>query len=311
MNLGLNLINRGPLATPRHLTAMATRADALGFTSMTISDHIVLVRDMPDKYPYSSDGSIDFEGWANWHDCLALMGFVAGCTTRLRFGTSVLVVPYRNPLVTAKQLATLDSLSGGRIFFGVGTGWWQAGVEAMGLGGHFRERGERTDEYVAICKTLWTQDVPSFMGRFHRFDNLEFSPKPVQRGGIPIWVAGHTGRALRRMADLGDVWHPVILTPPANLNPEELRDKRRRLEALYRERGRDPETIRIIPKTYVEFTDQRTRLMSGRPGQIVEDLRAYAAEGVEEMILTVPGAGAAEQMESLQRIAEEILPHVM
>ena len=91
MNLGLNLINRGPLATPRHLTAMATRADALGFTSMTISDHIVLVRDMPDKYPYSSDGSIDFEGWANWHDCLALMGFVAGCTTRLRVASCLAV----------------------------------------------------------------------------------------------------------------------------------------------------------------------------------------------------------------------------
>jgi probable F420-dependent oxidoreductase len=310
MKIGLNLDNRGPGATPENMIRFAVTADRLGFSSLAVSDHIVLVRQQTRHYPYSATGEIDFNAWTPWNDTLGLMGFVAGKTERMRIGPSVLILPYRNPLVTAKWFATVDSLSGGRFFLGVGTGWWQEEFEALGIGDQFVERGARTDEYLRIMKNLWQAETPAYHGQFFQYDNLIAEPKPVQAGGIPIWIGGNTHRALRRVADLGDVWHPVVLTPPADLNPSELGKQVEVLTALYEARGRDPQTIRTVPKTHLHFTNERTRPMSGTPSQIVEDLQAYAAVGVGEIILYVPGASEAEKLDNLHRIAEEIVPHV-
>ena len=310
MILGCNLDNRGPGATPENMIRFAVEADRLGFSSLAVSDHIVLVREQTQAYPYSATGEIDFDAWTPWNDTLGLVGFVAGKTERIRIGPSVLILPYRNPLVTAKWFATVDSLSGGRLFLGAGTGWWKEEFEALGLGDQFAERGPRTDEYLRIFQNLWREEIPAFEGRFFRYENLIASPKPAQAAGIPIWIGGNTRRALRRVAELGDVWHPVVLTPPAELNPSQLGEQRKVLESLYEERGRDPATIRIAPKTQLHFTDARDRPLSGTPGQIVEDLLAYRAQGVGEFILYVPGPGESEQLENLHRIAEEIAPHL-
>ena len=126
---------------------------------------------------------------------------MAGKTERIRIGTSVLILPYRNPLVTAKWFATVDSLSGGRLFLGAGTGWWREEFQALGMGDQFAERGPRTDEYLRIFKNLWSEDVPAFQGQFFQYENLIASPKPAQAGGPPIWIGGNTHRALRRVAD--------------------------------------------------------------------------------------------------------------
>ena len=311
MKLGLNLDNRGPGATPENMIRFALKADALGFSSLGVSDHIVLVRQQTSFYPYSATGEIDFDAWTPWNDTLGLIGFVAGKTERIRIGPSVLILPYRNPLVTAKWFATVDSLSGGRLFLGAGTGWWREEFQALGMGDQFAERGPRTDEYLRIFKNLWSEDVPAFSGQFFQYENLIASPKPAQAGGPPIWIGGNTHRALRRVADFGDVWHPVVLTPPADLNPRELGGRREVLEALYEERGRDPASLRIIPKTHLNFSEQRDRPMSGTPGQIVEDLLSYQAQGAGEFILYTPGESEAEKLENLHRIAEEIMPHVV
>ena len=114
MNIGLNLDNRGPEATPENMVRFAVTADRLGFASLAVSDHIVLVHQQTNKYPYSVTGAIDFDAWTPWHDTLGLISFVAGKTERIRLGPSVLIMPYRNPLVTAKWFATVDALSGGR-----------------------------------------------------------------------------------------------------------------------------------------------------------------------------------------------------
>ncbi len=135
-------------------------------------------------------------------------------------------------------------------------------------------------------------------------------PKPAQAGGPPIWIGGNSRRALRRVAEWGDVWHPVVLTPPADLNPVELGERRQMLASLYEARGRDPETIQITPKSHLHFTHDRTRPLSGTPRQIVADLQAYAEQGVGEFIFYVPGPSEAEKLENLQRIAEDIMPHV-
>jgi probable F420-dependent oxidoreductase len=310
MKIGLNLDNRGPGATPETMIRFAVTADRLGFSSLGVSDHIVLVRQQTVDYPYSADGKLDFDAWTPWNDTLGLIGFVAGKTERIRIGPSVLILPYRNPLVTAKWFATVDSLSGGRLFLGAGTGWWREEFEALGLGSHFAERGPRTDETLRICDNLWREETAAFQGRFFNYENVIASPKPVQAGGIPIWIGGNTRRALRRVAELGQVWHPVILTPPAELNPMQLGERRKVLESLYEERGRDPATVRITPKTHLHFTDDRDRLMSGTPGQIVEDLLTYQEQGVGEFIFYAPGTDGQEKLDNLQRIAEEIMPHV-
>ena len=310
MKIGLNLDNRGPGATPENMIRFAVTADRLGFSSLAVSDHIVLVRQQTQHYPYSATGEIDFDAWTPWNDTLGLIGFVAGKTDRIRIGSSVLILPYRNPLVTAKWFATVDSLSGGRLFLGAGTGWWKEEFEALGIGEQFAERGPRTDEYLRIFKNLWREETPAYQGKFFRYENLIASPKPAQADGIPIWIGGNSRRALRRVADLGDVWHPVVLTPPANLNPVELGEQCDVLAALYEERDRDPSAIQIAPKTHLHFTPDPSRPLSGPPDQIVEDLLAYQKQGVTEFIFYVPGASETEKLENLQRIAEEIMPHV-
>ena len=246
VKIGLNLDNRGPQATPENLIRFAITADRLGFSSLGVSDHIVLVRQQTRDYPYSATGEIDLEAWTPWNDTLGLIGFVAAKTERIRIGPSVLILPYRNPLVTAKWFATVDALSGGRLFLGAGTGWWREEFEALGLGDQFAERGARTDEYLRIFTNLWSEEVPAFAGRYFNYENLIASPKPAQKGGIPIWIGGNTGRALRRVAEFGDVWHPVVLTPPAELNPLELGERRELLEKLCGERGRDPASILFL-----------------------------------------------------------------
>ena len=131
----------------------------------------------------------------------------------------MLILSYRNPIVTAKLCATADVLSGGRVFLGVGTGWWEAEYRALGIPGHFAERGPRTDEYMRIFRNLWTEERPEFDGEFYRYSNIDCSPKPAQPGGIPLIVGGHTGRALRRTAELGGRLAPHRAPRPGRARP--------------------------------------------------------------------------------------------
>src|SRR3989304_4390958 len=145
---------------------------------------------------------------------LTLMSYRAAATKKIRLGTSVLIVPYRNPLVAAKMLATLDVLSGGRIILGAGVGWLPEGVAALGAP-PFGERGRVTDEYIRLMRECWTKDRIDFQGAYYRVSDIVFLPKPVQKPAIPIWIGGHTEGALRRAGELGDGWHPIGLRPPA------------------------------------------------------------------------------------------------
>lgn len=310
MRFGVNLLNRGPLARPDLMVRYAQRAEALGFETLTISDHIVIPKAMPNNYPYHPEGKFSWQAARDYYEPLTSLAFLAGKTNRIRLGTSVLVVPYRNPIQTAKDLATLDALSEGRIFLGIGTGWWEDEFKALGLGSHFAERGERTDEYVRIFKTLWTQENPAFEGRFHRFSNIEFSPKPHQKGGLPIWVGGHTTRALRRVVELGDVWHPIGLRPPSGLDPRELGTKRRELHALAEKAGRDPAAIAIHFRCPLAFSATQRAPMVGSAAQLLEDINAYQAQGVSHMTFDLARETFSECMEVLEQVADTLLGKV-
>ncbi|MCH8076998.1 MAG: LLM class F420-dependent oxidoreductase [SAR324 cluster bacterium] len=308
MKFGISLFNRGPLARPAHLTAQARRAEALGFDTIAISDHIVIPKVKTGNYPYHPEGEFPLEMSYDYFEPLATLMYILGATSSIKLGTSVLVVPYRNPILVAKMIASVDALSGGRVFLGVGTGWWRDEFEALGIGDHFHDRGARTDEYIRIMRNLWSEETPSFEGRFHQYANLEFSPKPVQAGGIPIWVGGHTGRALRRAVELGDAWHPIGLRPPVDLSPAELGRARERLHAICEEKGRDPATLPIVLRCALSFSETERSTMVGTPEQILEDIAAYGEQGVSRIIFDLPAPDGAAQMETLERLGTEVLP---
>jgi probable F420-dependent oxidoreductase len=308
MKFGLSLISRGPLARPELMTRFVQRAEALGFDAVTISDHIVIPKAMPDNYPYHPEGKFSWQSARDYYEPLATLAYLAGQTQRLRLGTSVLIIPYRNPIIVAKLVASIDALSGGRVFLGVGTGWWQDEFAALGIPERFAERGPRTDEYIRIFRNLWNEENPEFAGQFYRYGNLEFSPKPAQPGGVPIWIGGHTRRALRRVAELGDAWHPIGLRPPAGLTPEELGKRRGELHALCEAAGRDPARLPIAFRCPLVFSTRERAPMQGTPAQILDDIATYAAQGVSHITFDLPLADAGALMDAVERVGAEILP---
>jgi probable F420-dependent oxidoreductase len=189
-------------ATPEAIIATAVKAEALGFDAVFVNDHIVV-----DNAPRSAP-------WTNTFDPFVALSFIAGNTTRIDLGISVLIVPYRNPIATAKMLATLDRMSNGRLIVGIGVGWNEAEFQALGV--PFHERGARTTEYLRIWQACWAPGEVSFQGRFFAFSDMHVSPKPSRQPHPPIWVGGLSDAALRRAALFGEVWQPTPM-PVAEL----------------------------------------------------------------------------------------------
>jgi probable F420-dependent oxidoreductase len=212
---------------------------------MWFADHIIIPRHVQSFYPYAADGASPFNPDQPFYEPLSVLNFLAGCTQRIRLGTHVLIIPYRNPVVTAKILATVDVLSGGRLILGAGVGWMAEEFQALGVS-TYAERGAVTNEYLRLFKALWTQEHPQFQGKYYQVSGVGFQPKPVQQPHPPIWVGGHSAPALRRAATLGDGWMPIGLRPQPLLEPAEMEGKIARLRALTRqaERPEDAVTIR-------------------------------------------------------------------
>ena len=191
LTIGCTLPTSGAAADPSALGALAQTAEALGFDSIWVSDHVVVPERIGSSYPYSADGRFPTAPTQPYLEPLATLSYLAGLTRRARLGTHVLVLPYRHPLLAAKMLSTLDNLSGGRFDFGIGVGWMREEFEALGSPSYER-RGAVTDEQLRIMKAVWTQDVTGFEGEFYRFEPLGAHPLPVQKPHPPIWVGGHT-----------------------------------------------------------------------------------------------------------------------
>jgi len=297
------------MAGPEQLRSVAQRAEDLGYDHVWVSDHIVLPKKVDSFYPYAADGVPTFKPDEPYFEPLAALNFIAGCTQRIRLGTHVLIIPYRNPVLTAKMLSTLDVLSGGRVILGAGVGWMEEEFQAMGLD-TYKERGAVTDEYLELYKELWTKESPSFQGKYYQISDSGFAPKPVQKPHIPIWIGGHTGPAIRRAAKYGDGWMPIGLRPPAILDPEELGGKIARLRKLTVEAGRPEDAVSLTFSTSVVFNDaagSSRELMQGGPEQIAADLRQYQDLGVANFIVNFQGGTVPELQENMERFSREVM----
>jgi len=313
MGFGCVFPNRGPTATQPHLTRFAQTAESLGFDTIWLSDHILVPTEVKSFYPYHPTGQMPFVPSEPYWEPLTVMSYLAACTQRVRLGTSVLILPYRNPVVTAKVLATLDMLSHGRVTLGVGVGWMEEEFKALGLT-TFAQRGTYSDECIRIFRELWTQENPSFQGQFYQFAGIKCEPKPVQRGGIPIWVGGHTPQAIRRAARLGDGWQPIVQRPPADLPPEELQGKIATLRTQAQAAGRDPHAITLSLGASLQFTQTSGSgarpLFHGPPQQIIESLQRYQEVGVQDFRLDFPSPSFDGLLQGMERFAAEVRPHV-
>tara|TARA_B100001013_G_scaffold126509_1_gene73709 strand:+ start:84 stop:1013 length:930 start_codon:yes stop_codon:yes gene_type:complete len=302
--------SRGDMASPANLRTLAQRAESLGFDSAWVSDHIILPRSVDSFYPYAANGVATFRPDEDYYEPLAALNFLAGCTQKIRLGTHVLILPYRNPVLTAKMISTLDVLSEGRFILGAGVGWMEEEFKALGLD-TFARRGAVTDEYIQLFKELWTKDNPEFQGEHYQLSESGFQPKPVQKPHPPIWIGGHTNPAIRRAAKYGDGWMPIGLRPPAILEPEELAEKITRLRRLTMEAGRPEDAVSLCFSTGVTFDDSpgaTRRMMSGRAEQIAADLRQYQDLGIRNFILGFPGDSVAAVDEAMEQFSKQVMP---
>src|SRR5579864_1217995 len=208
MQFGFNLPNSGALADPEIMTRIALEGEALGYDYLTVTDHVTLPDMAEPGYPYSESGAFYSTDSAYRHEMLTLAAYLAAVTKRVRLVLAVLVVPHRPAVLAAKQLSTIDVLSGGRLTIGIGAGWLKAEFDAV-VTTPFAERGAVTDEYVAAFRRLWTEKRPQIAGRYVHYDGLVLEPKPAQQPHPPIWVGGESPPALRRAARLGDAWYPI------------------------------------------------------------------------------------------------------
>jgi probable F420-dependent oxidoreductase len=294
MRFGLYLIGRptgaahgsASIASPEFLVPFAQHAEEVGIESVFFVDHIVFPADQQARYPYTANGAYPYDNEEmQLPEPVVLFGFLAGVTVRLRFGTAVLVLPQRNPLLLAKQLATVDRLSGGRVELGIGTGWLED--EFRALGSDFATRGPRTDEYLEVLRTLWRDEIASYHGATVAFDGIKLTTRPLQPGGVPIIVGGHSPPALRRAGRYGDAFLPAM--------------------SISNSPGSWPDLVAAV---------QRAAVAAGRPADAVElhgfgdtrdDARRLEDLGATRMIHNVLEPDLPSALAHLDRFAEKVV----
>ncbi|HLH83830.1 MAG TPA: LLM class F420-dependent oxidoreductase, partial [Trebonia sp.] len=260
MRVGLHALGIGDGARPEIIRAVAAAAEARGFATLWSGEHVVLVDSPASRYPYSADGRIAVPAGADWLDPLLALSFAAAVTSRIGLATGVLLLPEHNPVVVAKQAATLDVLSGGRFTLGIGIGW--SADEFAALGVPFARRGRRTAEYVAAMRALWSDDVASFDGEFTRFSAIRVNPRPVRGRRIPIVMGGNSDAALDRAAAFADGWYGF------NLPAAAVAGRVGTLAALCARRGRAPGELTIA----VALSDASPALLPSLAGAGVTEL---------------------------------------
>jgi probable F420-dependent oxidoreductase len=298
------------MASPENLVNVARRSEELGFDSLWVTDHVVV----PEPHREMFGTTV--------YDPLSVLAFLAAHTQTVQLGTAVLVIPYRNPVVVAKQLATIDNLSGGRLVFGTGAGW--AGEEFAALGVPYEERGPITDEYLRVILELWTADTPRFHGRYVTIEDVHAEPRPLQRPHPPLLIGGYGKRAIRRAVAIGQGWFPDGMSLP---------DLDRAIGFMRQtatDAGRDPASLSVALRTGLYLLEvggnapgksaapweQSTQFSApdqrqpfrGSVAQVVRDIREAERIGVDHLIFESPVQRGDERFDMIEAFARDVLP---
>jgi probable F420-dependent oxidoreductase len=293
VKFGVHLPQWGPAADRKGVIAVAKAAEETGLDSVWVADHIVFPISTRSRYPYR-DAGVPFTAGDGFLEALTTLAVIAGATTRLRLGTSVLVLPMREPLLAAKTIATLDVLSEGRTTLALGAGWWREEFDALAV--PFARRGRRFDEQLRLLRRAWTDGVVSSDAGSYRFSEVACLPRPVQPGGPPVLIGGMGPAAWLRTVRYGDGWHAV------GGSPGQLAEARRAITELAHEHGRDPASIRLSISTgFGRSIDQATERMA-----------ALAAAGFQDIVLNLPrpDATAADVCSAIETFAGKVRPAV-
>jgi len=292
LKIGYSLSNNQGMEDIQGVIDLAARCENLGFDSVWASEHIFNV-----SYVYDRIGDKPY------YEPLTVLTYVAAKTSTIGLGTSVLVLPYHNPIRLAKVAATLDVLSGGRVMLGVGVGVIEEELEAMGS--PFAERGAITDETIAIMKELWTKEDPSYQGQYHSFSGMKFTPKPVQKPHIPIIIGGTSKAAIRRAARSGAAWHPTALSP------EVLAQGMEYLKEQVVTAGRDPSEVEVSVSAAIGSTHNHNRYSLGEdPEEVLERAQKYQEMGVGRLVVSPNTRDQSQLRPIMEMIAEVVIPAV-
>jgi len=287
MRIGFSLHNNQGIEDVHALVELAVRAESLGFESVWAHDHVFNVGHVRERI-----------GSRPYYEPLTLLSYVAARTSRVRLGTSVLVLPYHNPIRLAKAAATLDVLSGGRLVLGVGVGAIEQEMHALGV--PFKERGAFSDEAITVIRTLWTEEEPRLDGRYTQFAGMPFSPKPLQRS-IPLVIGGVSPAAIRRAARLGDGWQPLGLSPDA------LKAGMARLREEARAHGRDASAVPVAIAMTLGAGRPGRATLGTTPEEISRNARAYEALGVDSLLVSSVTSDPAQARAALETVAAALL----
>lgn len=291
MDYGLVLPSLGWDANREGILAAVELAEEHGFTDVWATDHLLIDHAGADDY-----GRI--------YEAVTTLAWLAGQSKRVRLGASVIVVPMRNAVVLAKQLATLDALSDGRLIAGFGVGWNEAEFSNVGVTERFRERGAYTEETILLCRHLWSGNREPFRGRFHSFDDFNFEPLPAQESNVPIWLGGRDERALRRVGRLADAYHASATSPAAY-------EKRLPIiRAAAEGAGRAIPRLSGRARVELDAGAESFYTMHGSAAEVAAEIRAFAALGVDHLAVAFPPRDAANLRTAVSRFMAEVVPLV-
>jgi probable F420-dependent oxidoreductase len=300
MDVGICVPHYGKPIEIERIVDIARRAEAMGFASVWVTDHILVPRTMNIIYR------------DNMLEPLALLSHLAAVVRRVRLGTSVIILPYRSPILVAKMLATIDQLSQGRVIFGTGAGWMEE--EFRALNAPFADRGAFSDECLRIMRDIWTQDTVSMQGQFHRYEDMQPSPPPVQTGGPPIWVGGNSARSRRRAAELGDGWHST------GLLAAEMAPGCAHVRELWAKNGRQGEPVfssRIalsidgISQQVTSYVSRNARAsVRGTVEAVVDQVGAFQALGLQHIVFEMSTQSHDSTLATMETFMARVKPQL-
>ncbi len=300
MDYGICVPHYGKPIEIERILDIARRAEELGFASVWVTDHILVPRSMDIIYR------------DNMLEPLALLSHLAAVVRRVRLGTSVIILPYRSPIVVAKMLATIDQLSQGRVIMGTGAGWMEEEFEA--LNAPFKERGDFSDECLRAIRAIWTHDTVSMQGQFQRYEDMQTSPRPIQPGGPPIWVGGNSARSRRRAAELGDGWHA------SSLLAADMARGCKHVRELWANNNRQGEPVfssRIalaiegVSKEVTSYGSRQVRSrLAGSVGAVVDQLGAYRELGLAHVVFEMSTQSHDGTLATMETFMQRIRPQL-